>query len=260
MTTNLIKNSVQNSSPLGQSNGSAGGAVVGIMQPYVFPYIGYFQLIKAVDKFVVYDDVAFINKGWINRNNILVNGKASMFTIPLVGASQNRLILDIEVDNLAAWSKKFLKTIEQSYKKAPFYNEGFSIVEQVFNLPVVSIAELATASLKETCKYLNIETEVVESSTIYNNQDLKAQGRILDICLQEKANHYINPIGGMAIYDKQLFADNEILLNFIKAKSIQYKQFNKDEATFVPWLSIIDLLMFCSVEEINEHLDKFELV
>ncbi len=257
MNDNKILNNFNSNSPLGVGGG---GCVVGIMQPYVFPYIGYFQLIKAVDKFVVYDDVAFINKGWINRNNILVNGKASMFTIPLIGASQNRLILDIEVDNLAAWSKKFFKTIEQSYKKAPFYNEGFRIVEQVFNLPVVSIAELATASLKETCKYLNIETEVVESSTIYNNQNLKAQGRILDICLQEKANHYINPIGGMAIYDKQLFADNEILLNFIKAKPIQYKQFNKDEASFVPWLSIIDLLMFCSVEEINEHLDKFELI
>jgi hypothetical protein len=203
------------------------GMILGIMQPYVFPYIGYFQLIKAVDKFVAYDDVAFINKGWINRNNILVNGKASMFTIPLIGASQNRQIRDIEVDNLAAWSKKFLKTVEQSYKKAPFYKEGFQLVEQVFNLPTANIAELAVNSLKETCKYLNIETEIVESSTIYNNQDLKAQGRILDICLQDKANHYINPIGGMAIYNKQLFADNKILLNFIKAKPIQYNNLTK---------------------------------
>jgi hypothetical protein len=203
---------------------------------------------------------AFINKGWINRNNILVNGKSSMFTIPLVGASQNRLIRDIEVDNLAAWSKKFLKTVEQSYKKAPFYIQGFQLLEQIFNLSTANIAELGVNSLKETCKYLNIETEIVESSTIYNNQDLKAQGRILDICLQEKAYHYINPIGGMAIYDKQLFADKEILLNFIKAKPIQYKQFNKDDESFVPWLSIIDFLMFCSVEEINEHLNKFELV
>jgi hypothetical protein len=245
------------SSPLGIWGA---GIVLGIMQPYVFPYIGYFQLIKAVDKFVAYDDVAFINKGWINRNNILVNGKSSMFTIPLVGASQNRLIRNIEVDNLAACSKKILKTIEQSYKKAPFYKESFQLVEHVFNLPTANIAELGVNSLKETCKYLNIETEIVESSTIYNNQDLKAQGRILDICLQDKANHYINPIGGMAIYDKQLFADNKILLNFIKAKPIQYKQFNKEDESFVPWLSIIDLLMFCTVEEINEHLNKFELV
>jgi WbqC-like protein family len=254
-----LKNIDNISSPLGQSDGS-GGAGLGIMQPYIFPYIGYFQLIKVVDKFVVYDDVAFINKGWINRNNILVSGKTSMFTIPLIGASQNRLIREIEVDNLQSWSKKFLKTIEQSYKKAPFYKESFALVEQVFKCPAANIAELAINSLTETCKYLEIDTEIVESSTLYNNQDLKAQGRILDICLQEKTNHYINPIGGIAIYDKQLFADNKILLNFIKAKPIKYKQFNKDEESFVPWLSIIDLLMFCSVEEINEHLNKFELV
>ncbi len=248
-----LKNIENVTAPLG----AGGRGVLGIMQPYIFPYIGYFQLINAVDTFVVYDDVAFINKGWINRNNILVGGKASMFTIPLVGASQNRLIREIEIDNLPNWSKKFLKTIEQSYKKAPFYQEGFAIVEQVFKCPASNIAELTTASLKETCKYLKINTKIVESSTIYNNQDLKAQGRILDICLQENAAHYINPIGGMAIYDKQLFADNKILLNFIKSKPIQYKQLNQD---FVPWLSMIDVLMFCSVDEIHEHLNKFELV
>lgn len=236
---------------------SGARGILGIMQPYVFPYIGYFQLIRAVDVFVVYDDVAFINKGWINRNNILVGGQASMFTIPLVGASQNKLIREIEVDNLAAWSKKSLKTVEQSYKKAPFFKESFGIVEQVFKCPAANIAELAVSSLKETCKYLGINTKIIESSTVYNNQDLKAQNRILDICLQEKAVHYINPIGGMAIYDKQLFADNKILLNFIKAKPVEYNQFNNN---FVPWLSIIDLLMFCSVAEINEYLDKFELV
>lgn len=233
------------------------GHIIGIMQPYIFPYIGYFQLINAVDTFIVYDDVAFINKGWINRNNVLVGGRASMFTVPLVGASQNRLIREIEVDNLLNWSKKFLKTIEQSYKKAPFYREGFSIVEQVFKCPAANIAELTVSSLKETCKYLKINTKIVESSIVYNNQDLKAQGRILDICLQEKAAHYINPIGGMAIYDKQLFADNKILLNFIKSKPILYKQFNQE---FTPWLSMIDVLMFCSVDEIHEHLNKFELV
>lgn len=234
-----------------------GAHVIGIMQPYIFPYIGYFQLINAVDTFIVYDDVAFINKGWINRNNLLVGGKASMFTIPLIGASQNRLIREIEIDNLPNWSKKFLKTIEQSYKKAPFYQEGLAIVEQVFSSHPNNIAELATTSLKATCQYLNINTKIVESSIVYNNQDLKAQGRILDICLQEKAAHYINPIGGMAIYDKQLFADNKILLNFIKSKPVLYKQFNQE---FIPWLSMIDILMFCSVDEINEHLNNFELV
>ena len=230
---------------------------IGIMQPYIFPYVGYFQLINAVDKFIVYDDVAYINKGWINRNNILINGKASLFTLPLISASQNRLIKDIEVDNLEAWSKKFFKTIEQSYKKAPFYQETLTILTQVFQSNPANIGELCTTSLKATCQYLSINTEFVNSSTIYNNQHLKAQERILDICLQEKADHYINPIGGMAIYDKQLFADNKILLNFIKSKPVQYKQFNNE---FVPWLSMIDLLMFCPVEAIHTYLKEFELV
>ncbi|WP_259015159.1 WbqC family protein [Emticicia fluvialis] len=230
---------------------------IGIMQPYIFPYIGYFQLINAVDKFIVYDDVAYINKGWINRNNILVAGKASLFTLPLVNASQNRLIRDIAVDNLQAWSKKFLRTIEQSYKKAPFYNETFAILAEVFQSEPANIAELCTKSLKTTSSYLGIKTEFVESSVVYNNQHLKAQERILDICKQENAGHYINPIGGMAIYDKQLFADNKILLNFIKAKPIQYNQFKNE---FVPWLSMIDTLMFCPADAIQQYLKEFELV
>jgi len=252
MTDNIKEIEDDVNSPLG-----VGGSIVGIMQPYIFPYIGYFQLINAVDKFVIYDDVAYINKGWINRNNILVGGKASLFTIPLVNASQNRLIKEIEVDNLALWSKKFLKTIEQSYKKAPFYTAVLSVLESVFNSSQTNIGALTTLSLKETCQYLGIKTEIVESSGVYNNQELKAQERILDICLQEKAHHYINPIGGMSIYDKQLFADNKILLNFIKAKPVIYKQFTNE---FVPWLSMIDIMMFCSVEEIHEHLKQFELV
>lgn len=230
---------------------------IGIMQPYIFPYIGYFQLINAVDKFIVYDDVAYINKGWINRNNILVGGKASLFTLPLVNASQNRLIRDIEVDNLSAWTKKFLRTIEQSYKKAPFYNETLEILAEVFQSEPANIAELCTKSLKTTCTYLGIKTEFVDSSVVYNNQNLKAQERILDICLQENADHYINPSGGMAIYDRQLFADNKILLNFIKSKPVQYNQFKNE---FVPWLSMIDILMFCSAAAIQQHLKEFELV
>ncbi len=230
---------------------------IGIMQPYIFPYIGYFQLINAVDKFIVYDDVAYINKGWINRNNILVGGKASLFTLPLVNASQNRLIRDIEVDNLPVWTKKFLRTIEQSYKKAPFYNETLEILAEVFQSEPANIAELCTKSLKTTCTYLGIKTELVDSSVVYNNQHLKAQERILDICKQENADHYINPSGGMVIYDKQLFADNKILLNFIKSKPVHYNQFKNE---FVPWLSMIDILMFCPVDAIQQYLKEFELV
>lgn len=228
-----------------------------IMQPYLFPYVGYFQLINAVDKFVIYDDVAFINKGWINRNNILSNGKASLFTLPLVGASQNKLINEIEIENLSASGKKFLKTLEQNYKKAPHYQLVIGVVEKIVQSENTNIADLIYLSLQEICTYLKIDTELVRTSTIYQNQHLKAQERILDICLQEKANHYINPIGGQELYDKTLFAENGIKLNFIQSKRSEYQQFKNE---FVPWLSIIDLMMFCSVDEIKQNLTMFELV
>lgn len=228
-----------------------------IMQPYIFPYIGYFQLINAVDKFVIYDDVAFINKGWINRNNVLVGGKASLFTIPLVGASQNKLIREIDIENLQSLRKKLLKTIEQSYKKAPYFEQVFQLIEQVFDSGINNIAEFTTLSIKATCEYIGITTPIVDSSTIYKNEHLKAQERILDICLQEQANHYINPIGGMSLYDKAFFDAHQIRLNFIQTQSIVYKQFNNE---FVPFLSIIDVMMFNSKSEIQRLLNEFQLI
>jgi hypothetical protein len=228
-----------------------------IMQPYIFPYIGYFQLIKAVDKFVLYDDVNFINRGWINRNRILVNGIDSMFTIPLKDASQNKLINEIDVNWDNNWKSKFLKTIEQSYKKAPFYAEVLPIIEKTIEINGGQFSQIIEQNLRLICEYLAIKTEIISSSSIYQNTDKKAQERILDICLQEKANHYINPIGGLELYDKDVFAKENMVMNFIKSKSVEYKQFKND---FVPWLSIIDVLMFNSKEEINKFLDNYELV
>ena len=227
------------------------------MQPYIFPYIGYFQLINAVDKFVIYDDVNFINKGWINRNRILNNGKDSLFTIPLKEASQNKLINEIEVNWDEAWKSKFLKTLEQCYKKAPFYQETLSIIEQTLSIDNEPISKVIENNLILICHYLDIKTEIISSSTIYQNTHLKAQERILDICLQEKVTHYINPIGGLELYDKDFFGAKNIKMNFIKSNQIEYPQFKNE---FVPWLSIIDVLMFNSKEKITIFLNNYELV
>lgn len=228
-----------------------------IMQPYIFPYIGYFQLIKAVDKFVIYDDVNFINRGWINRNRILVNGKDSLFTIPLKEASQNKLINEIEVNWDDAWKSKWLKTLEQSYKKAPYFQQVRPIIEQTLGQEKIIFSEIIVENLKLINAYLGITTEIIPSSAIYQNIELKAQTRILDICLQEKANHYINPIGGIELYQKEVFEEKGMQLNFIKSKPVQYPQLKND---FVPWLSILDVLMFNSVEQIQTFLDSYELV
>ncbi|MCF0059676.1 WbqC family protein [Dyadobacter sp. CY356] len=230
---------------------------IAIMQPYIFPYIGYFQLINAVDKFVIYDDVNFINKGWINRNNILVSGQAHLFTIPLKDASQNKLINEVELSINDPWKKKFLKTVQQSYLKAPNYQKVFLLIEEIVNSNAETISEFTLHALQKVCAYMEIMTEIVPSSSIYQNTELKAQDRILDICKQEKADHYINPIGGMELYDKNKFENEGIKLNFIKSTASAYPQFKN---AFVPWLSIIDILMFNDAESIGKLLKEFELI
>lgn len=230
---------------------------VAIMQPYFLPYIGYFQLINSVDKFILYDDVSFINKGWINRNNILVDNKANLFTIPLKDASQNKLINEIEIIQDGKWQNKLLKTFEQSYKKAPNFVSFFPILQEIINYTEGNISTYINNSIQLICNYLNINTLIVPSSQVFHNSELKAQARIIDICKITKANQYINPIGGTELYNKNDFNNSNIQLNFIKTKSIIYKQFTND---FVPFLSIIDLIMFVDKSEIKSYLNEFELV
>jgi len=230
---------------------------IAIMQPYIFPYIGYFQLIHAVDKFILYDDVNFINKGWINRNNILVSGQPHLFTIPLKDASQNKLINEVELLGSDPWQKKLLKTIRQSYQKAPYFEKIFVLIEEIVNLKVQTIHELATSAIQQTCAFLEIQTIIEPSSTIYKNTHLKGQNRILDICKQENADYYINPIGGMELYDRHTFEAEGIKLNFIKSVASPYPQFKN---AFVPWLSIIDMLMFNGPEDMMKHLKAYELI
>ncbi|WP_138990907.1 WbqC family protein [Larkinella sp. C7] len=230
---------------------------IAIMQPYILPYIGYLQLMNEVDKFIFYDDVAFINRGWINRNRILVNGKDFMLTVPLKDASQNKRIADIHLSDDPKWRQKLLQTLGQSYRKAPFYKTVFPLLEKIVNLEVRTIAELVRESFPLLNDYLGIQTELVPSSDVYNNSELRGQERILDICLQEKATRYINPIGGMELYDRQRFADAGIELFFIQSKRVEYPQFQNE---FIPWLSIADVLMFNDVPAVQEMLKEFELI
>jgi WbqC-like protein family len=228
-----------------------------VMQPYVFPYIGYFQMVNAVDIFVFYNDVNFIKKGWINRNRILLNGGEFLFTIPCADASQNKLICDTKISFDIKERKKLLATIRQAYKKAPFFNEVYRIVENVLATDYEFIDEMAIMSVKETCKYLNVATQFKESNNRYNNSELAQADRLVNICLQEKADQYINAQGGADLYDKEYFQFRNISLQFIKPGEIVYKQFDN---VFVPSLSIIDVLMFNEKEVVKQTLQSFELV
>jgi hypothetical protein len=227
---------------------------IAIMQPYFFPYIGYWQLINAVDTFVIYDDVNFIKKGYINRNSILVGGKSQKFTLELIGASQNKLINEIAVGNN---SKKLLKTIEMSYKKAPYFESVFPLIESILNNEEKNLAKYLGYSLKKISNYLKIDTNIIYSSDIEKDNSLKAQDKILDICDILQADKYINAIGGQELYNKDDFKSKDIELNFLDTDLIEYKQLKNE---FVPYLSIIDIMMFNSKDEIKKMLVRYELV
>ncbi len=232
---------------------------IAVMQPYLFPYIGYFQMIHAVDKFVFYDDVNFIKQGWINRNRILLNNKDFLFTIPLHKANSFTYIKDTAINQklYENWKSKFLLTVAQNYKKAPYFTEVHALIEKVLGGNFESISQLVIESVIATSRYLEINTTFFVSSERYQNKDLERQERLIDICKKENATHYINALGGKDLYSKEDFKKKNIDLKFIQSQPIVYKQFSDD---FVPWLSIIDVLMFNSIEETKAMLDKYELV
>lgn len=230
---------------------------IAVLQPYFFPYIGYWQLINAVDVFVIFDDVNFINRGWINRNNILIKNKPHLITLPLSGASQNDLINEISLHNDIKHKEKILNTIKLAYAKAPFFTQGFGLVEKIILNEELNLAKYLKFQIEEVARYLNIETEIILSSDLHNDKNLKAQDKIIDICKLQKCMQYINPIGGVDLYNKEKFKENEIVLNFIETKNIKYEQFDHD---FIANLSIIDIIMFNSPEKIKEMLQEYELV
>ncbi|TNE47791.1 MAG: hypothetical protein EP344_19415 [Bacteroidetes bacterium] len=230
---------------------------IAIMQPYFFPYIGYFQLIHAVDKFVVFDDVNFIKKGWINRNRILVQQQPAMFTIPVKNVSQHRTIRDTALADDPKWKVKFLRTLEMAYKKAPCFGTIFPMLENLLAGQYTSIAELNLAGIRLVCSYLHIDTALIDSSSRYNNAQLKAQHRILDICRQEGAGTYVNAIGGQELYDLHYFAQHQVQLFFLSPEVTSYTQGGTE---FHPYLSMLDTLMHLEAPAIRQKLGEFQLI
>lgn len=229
---------------------------LGIMQPYFFPYLGYWQLINAVDTYVVYDDVAYIKGGWINRNNILVNEKANLITLSLENSSSFKNINEINIIKNGKNAEKIVKTIQMAYKKAPFFNQVMPILENLL-LKNDKIADLNYNSILEINKYLKINTNIILSSSLSKDNSLKAQDKVIHINKLLGSDTYINAIGGQELYDREEFKREGIELKFLKMNDIKYTQFKNE---FVPNLSIIDVMMFNSKMEIKEMLNKYELL
>ena len=218
---------------------------IGIMQPYFFPYIGYFQLIQAVDQFIVYDNIKYTKKGWINRNRILHNGKDMMFSLPLKSDSD---YLNVDERELASDfnRNKLLNQIKAAYRRAPYFPHTFPLCEQVVHFEDENLFRFLHHSIVKTCEHLGITTEVKISSDIAIDHNLKNQEKVIALCNAVGASTYVNAIGGMELYSKETFREKDIELKFIKSKPFEYVQFDDE---FVPWLSIIDVMMFNSREE-----------
>ena len=226
---------------------------VGIMQPYFFPYIGYWQLLNAVDKYVVYDDVNYIKNGWINRNRILINGQPHWFTLPLNKASPFNLINEINISSENKVKENMLKTLHMAYHKTPFFNEVFPLVEKTIFYSL-NLSESLFFSIQEITKYLGIRTELILSSTLNKDNTLKGKNKVLSICKLLNADVYLNAIGGQDLYDKQEFQEHDLKLEFLQTDKVIYKQLKNQ---FVPNLSIIDVLMFNSAEQIKQMLNQY---
>ena len=231
---------------------------IAIMQPYFFPYIGYFQLVKCVDQFVFYDDVNFIKGGWIQRNRILNSKEVIYISVPLIRASSYKKINEIEINLNEIAQNKLLKTITQNYGKAPYFNDIMPIIQAVIiDKSTQNLAQIAAKSTIAVANYLSLNTSFLFSSELeFGKKVTDRADRLVEIVNGFKAKNYINPEGGKKLYSKTFFKSNDIELKFIKSHLKEYRQ---NSGEFVPGLSIIDVLMHNSKTEVLNLLNEFEL-
>jgi hypothetical protein len=220
------------------------------MQPYFMPYIGYFQLIAAVDLFIIYDNIQYTKKGWINRNRILRNGKDAMISLPLKSDSAS---LDVVERRLAEdfEPRKLMAQLAGAYHAAPFFRETFPLIEEVLLFDDPNLFRFNLNSIEKTCAHLSIATSIRSASSFNIDHGLKAQDKVLALCAAAGADIYINPIGGLSLYSKSEFQERGFELRFLRSDPFDYAQF---DAPFVPWLSIIDVMMFNPAKTIEKRL------
>ena len=250
-----------------------------VFQPYFFPYLAYFQLISAVDKFILYDCLNYIRQGWVNRNRLLlVNGQPVYFVVPIKAQSSYSKICDILIDNQTNWRRKTCKQIEMNYRRSPFFEEVYPFVEKALTGKEDRLTDLNGATIRAVCAFLEIPTEIVTSDSEYEALEIelgKSESdaktfylrqqqlddiktiRVLEICRKEGAETYINASGGRNLYDKQVFARSGINLLFVRSLPYTYRQRSKE---FFPDLSILDVLMNCGKMGTRQLLRNYELI
>lgn len=228
-----------------------------IMQPYLFPYMGYWQLMKAVDRFVIYDDVNYIKGGWINRNRILVNGEPAYVTIPLAQASPHAMINTLRMQAGPRWRDKLTRSLMLTYGRSPHFDSVWPTLARIINYDTDDLADFLTHQLVELAGSLGLTTAFQRSSLSNPKHTLTGQARVIDICKQNGATHYVNASGGRNLYDGATFHDHGVNLSFLSCQTPPYPQ---RAPAFVPHLSIVDTLMAVGLEATARYLDAYELL
>lgn len=228
------------------------------MQPYFFPYVGYFQLIGAVDLFIIYDNIKYTKKGWINRNRMLQGGKDVMFSLPLRNDSD---ALDVRDRALATDfnRSKLLNQLRGAYSRAPHFADVFPMIERAVHHEDPNLFGFVHHALICTCQFLDLTTPIQMSSTVEIDHCLKNQDKVIALSKAVGATTYVNAIGGLELYDREVFGEQSLDLKFLRPKPFEYRQFGGN--AFVPWLSVIDVLMFNSRKAVQDCVSThYELI
>jgi hypothetical protein len=228
-----------------------------IMQPYFFPYIGYFQLIAASDVFVLHDDVQYIKGGWVNRNRILFNGASRMITFPVQKDAHELPINARSYTDDKQVRKDIINLIKQAYAKAPCYQQVNTMLEELLMFEGRNVAQFNENLIRHITDFIGLSCEIILSSDIDKDNNLAGEQRVLDMCKRLEATDYFNPIGGMELYHQEIFKKKGVSLQFLEAQEERYKQSGD---AWVPFLSIIDVLMFNPVAEVSRLLAGYRLV
>lgn len=228
-----------------------------IMHPYFLPYIGYFQLIAAVDTFVMYDNIKYRKKGWINRNRFLRNGADEIFSLPLKKGFDHLTVVERQLSPQFD-RDKLLRQFKGAYSKAPFFEETYSLLSKIVTFESDNLFDYIHNSVQEVCQHLEIQSNIMKSSIISVDHGLQGKYKVIAICQSLGADIYINPMGGIELYSKDEFLQGGVELKFLKPRLMSYKQFDNE---FVPWLSIVDVLMFKPRSEVKEWTrSQYDLV
>ena len=253
------------------------------MQPYFFPYIGYFQLIEAVDRFFLYDNLDYSKGGWISRNRILVVDREPTFlTIPILDRNATQTIREVQVESGTYWRQKILRSIEDNYRRAPYFERTLGLIQETLFLESSSLAEINKHSVLQVAQVLGIETEILTDSAPFEeleeqlrsnkhkaekSQEPTAKERVprrvvraLELCRRLDASIFVNPVGGEDLYDREVFEAAGFSVSFLESNASAYRQRSSRPEVFHPRLSIIDVLMNCGRDRTRAMLKEYRLV